>query len=211
MSSMSSSSSYTEGSTLVEGVLDELWERDDKACEEEETPKRLEERSEPLFDETDETEVLRCSCVRNVLRVGDAAYEKEVRSECPECTESPSLTGPRARWYCAWNTGVEGGLGGPIRRCSRHSRPSRRTSTLSGVVAGSLRALRFLIRRTADCSRLLNASTSPRSSESSDAIASCMSLLETRVWSAEGGKCIERVGEKAAEEAGDWGDCRMFG
>lgn len=178
---------------------------EERACEDDDTvtPRRLAERSDALFDEIDDTEVFRERTVRNVLRVGDAAYEKEVRSEC---TERPSLTGSRERWYRDrdWKPGDVDGLAGPVRRCSRHSLPSSRTSTLSGVVAGSRRALRFLILRTADCSRLSNASTSPRSSESRDLIASAISLLETRMWSSEDGKCVERGGERGIG-GGDWG------
>ena len=93
---------------------------------------------------------------RGVLRLGEPilcaerGWDRSVLFDDAERREFPSLAklsrvgeAKRCRWLES-RSGAERGIEG-IRRCSRHSFPSRRISTLAGVVVGSRWAFCFRI------------------------------------------------------------------
>lgn len=68
-----------------------------------------------------------------------------------------------ANWSKSLSSGLEATEG--ILRCSRHSLPSMRASTLGGVVAGKRLARSFAKRRRRVCSRVSKASVRRSSSD----------------------------------------------
>ena len=97
-----------------------------------------------------------------------------------------------------------GAEGEGTRRCSRHSRPSRRTATLAGVAAGRRRARWERRRRRVAASSAAKASVSRAASSSAAVMAARMARAEGRlsssktVWRGGGGTLkLEEDGDAA--------------
>ena len=153
--------------------------------------------SEGVCEESEESEALRRSVGRRKRalrgeRGGAWAEEDAVRVE--------ASLGARARLSA-------GADGEGTRRCSRHSRPSRRTATLAGVAAGRRRARWERRRRRVAASSAAKASVRRAASSSAAVMAARMARAEGRLSSSktvwrDGGGTLKLEGEGEAAGAG---------